>query len=250
MNARKSAVLVADDDKVIRDFFKRLLTTEEVLIFLAENGARAIEIAKQNDIDLAFVDIHMPDLDGIKTYQRLKEINPNLSCVFMTGYAVEETFLEMIKHQGIIFLKKPFGDIEQIKEIVKEVLQRTKQEMEVSPDKPESIIDRRAYTRLEVTLDVSYKVKQKPQKSFIRSLSKDIAPGGIGLYVPEELMPGTILELVMKVPGYAEICEATGEVVWSKKGEAKPGYYMTGIKFLNVDLAKLTKLIAHCRKSP
>lgn len=248
MNGRKGAVLVVDDDKVICDFFKRLLATEDVLVFVAEYGFKAIEITKQNPIDLVFIDIHTPDLQGLKTYQKLKEINPNLTCVFITSYTIEGPLLDMIKQPGIIYLKKPFDDIKQIKEIVNKVVQKAKGEVGVQAEKPPVLIDKRAYTRLDITLDVSYKVKQKTEKLFISSLSKNIAPGGIGLFIQEELAPGTMLDLVIKVPGHNEICQATGEVIWNKKVEAKPGYYMTGIKFLEIDLPKLTKLVAQCKK--
>lgn len=109
-------------------------------------------------------------------------------------------------------------------------------------------LDRRAYLRLNVTLDVSYKLKEKESLP-MRSLGKDIALGGIRLFIQEELRAGTLLDLAIKVPGYDETCEATGEVIWNKKIEAEASYYITGIKFIEIDLSKFAAIIAHCRSA-
>lgn len=114
-------------------------------------------------------------------------------------------------------------------------------------------LDRRAYLRLNVTLDVSYKLKQIESLP-IRSLGKDIALGGIRLFIQEELGAGTLLDLAIKVPGYDETCEATGEVIWNKKIEGSRAglnlpYYITGIKFIEIDLSKFAAIIAHCRSA-
>jgi CheY-like chemotaxis protein len=231
-------IIIIDDEKVVRDLLKRLFISDDTNVFIAEDGLKALEIARNNPIDLALIDIRMPGLDGLRTYQELRNINPNLACIFITGYAVEEALFDKTRQPGMICLKKPFEDIRQLKEIVNKALEG----ISVPPIFPQATQERRAYVRLNMTLEVDYKIKDK-QEQFAPSLSQDIAPGGIRIITRENLPVGTVLDLVIKSSGDKRVCDAQGKVVWSKKSEDKPGYYLTGIKFANVDLSKLAQII-------
>jgi CheY-like chemotaxis protein len=114
---KKLKVLVVDDEAVVRDFLSRLLTLYSVDVKITDNGFKAIEFAKQESFDLVFLDIRIPGIDGVETFNELRKIDPKLNCVFMTGYAVEVDSL-IIKYPGTICLKKPFADIQQIQEII------------------------------------------------------------------------------------------------------------------------------------
>ncbi len=229
-------ILVVDDEKVVRDLLSRLFVRDSVNILLAENGLQALEIAKTNEIDLAIMDIRMPGIDGLRTYQELRSIKPNLPCIFMTGYAVEEALLLKTKKPETVCLKKPFDDIQEIKDLVQETLEKKKL------DEEKAMRDRRTYVRLSVTLDVSYR-KVGDKGNFTPCLSKDIAPGGISLVVQEDIPIGTVLDLVIKATGSSEVCEANGAVVWAKKPEDHLSSLSIGVKFSNVDMSKLAKIV-------
>ena len=234
----KIKILVVDDEKVIRDFLMRLLTLDGLEVQSAEDGDRALELAQKEKFDLIFLDIKMPKMNGLETFSRLKKLSPDLSCVFMTGYALEAALLEKTKQPGTVCLRKPFEDIKQIKEIANKVLQEARATTKTQKEKP----DRRAYVRLSIILEVDYKLKQR-QTPLTHSLTKDISPDGIRLVAPEDLTPGTILELTMKVKGDDETCKAVGEVVWDKPSEDKPGYYEIGIKFTEIDHSELASML-------
>ncbi|MDD4940099.1 MAG: response regulator [Candidatus Omnitrophica bacterium] len=110
-------VLVVDDEKIVRDFFKRLLSLLGMDNMFAENGYKAIELVKNERFDLFFIDVRMPGLNGLDTYREIRKINPEAASVMITGYAVEE-ILEQAKREGVYSaIRKPF-DINQIKDVI------------------------------------------------------------------------------------------------------------------------------------
>lgn len=75
-------VLVIDDESVTRRLVTHALKAIQVDVVGAENGMEAIALAKQNDIQLAFVDINLPDIDGFTLLKELKAI-PHLADIPM-----------------------------------------------------------------------------------------------------------------------------------------------------------------------
>lgn len=102
-------VLVVDDEKVVREFLVRLLSLEDIEVKAAEDGLKAIEIAKKEKFDLIFLDVRMPNLDGLQTLKELKKTAPAFTrYVMITGYAVDD-MLEQAKVEGATTaIKKPF----------------------------------------------------------------------------------------------------------------------------------------------
>lgn len=121
MNGNKDLkILVVDDEKVVRDFLTRLLSMEASLVKTAENAQQAIEEAKRSSFDCFFLDIRMPEMNGVELLEQLKKIAPESKYIMMTGYAVED-LLEKAKKMGVFAsIKKPF-DINQILSLVKNI---------------------------------------------------------------------------------------------------------------------------------
>lgn len=234
----KVKVLVVDDDKAIRDFLTRLLNFEGLEVKSADDGYKALEMAEKEKFDLTFMDIRMPRMSGLETFSRLKKISPDLNCIFMTGYALEESLLDQTKQPGIICLRKPFEDITQIKKITNKILQEVKPATKL----PDGTPDRRAYARLDVALEVDYQIHPAGEP-LTPSASRDIAPGGIRLFVSEEIKPGAILDLKMRAEGDNHDCLATGKVVWKRQAQDKPGFYEIGIQFTRIDYAELAAML-------
>jgi CheY-like chemotaxis protein len=116
-------ILVVDDEEVLRDLLQRICTAKGHEVIQASSGKEAIALLKsQTDdrrptthdrrVDIAFVDIMMPQMDGISTFKALKEIQPNLPIVMMTGFAVDEKIQEAMKLGAIDYLYKPFDIVE------------------------------------------------------------------------------------------------------------------------------------------
>ena len=114
-------VLVADDDKFARDFLWKVLSEEGYEVQLVESGSEAVrKILKQN-FDLLFLDIYMGGMDGLDTISLVKQINPKIPIIAITG----DTSLNMknkIQDKKVFaYLTKPLNPVK-VKKIVKLVL--------------------------------------------------------------------------------------------------------------------------------
>ncbi len=120
MDGKKIRVLVVDDEKIVRDFFKRFLPSLGLEVEDAEDGYKAVEAVKLNKFDLYFIDVRMPGLDGLETYRGIRQLHPNAVAVMITGYAKEEV-LEMAQKEGVqCHIHKPF-DTNQIREVISKI---------------------------------------------------------------------------------------------------------------------------------
>lgn len=120
MGKDRIKVLVVDDEKIIRDFFQRLLSLLNLEVAEAENGYKAIEMAQKEKFDLCFIDVRMPGLNGLETYREIRKTNPEAVVVLTTGYAVEE-ILEQAQKEGVeCHIHKPFN-INEINTVIDKV---------------------------------------------------------------------------------------------------------------------------------
>jgi len=79
-------VLVIDDDEIIRDLFLRILgERENVELFVAESGYKGIEMLKRKPFNNIFLDLGMPGLNGIETFEKIEAPKLNVVVIFMTA---------------------------------------------------------------------------------------------------------------------------------------------------------------------
>jgi len=117
------SVMVVDDDDDFRRSLAGVLEVNGYRVTQAASGHQAIGIVRQQAVDIAFVDIKMPSMDGFTVSVRLKEINPNMMIVMMTGYRDEvRTLVDDALQKGVKkCLYKPFR-LEEIKELVEQTI--------------------------------------------------------------------------------------------------------------------------------
>jgi DNA-binding NtrC family response regulator len=115
-------VLVVDDDPATCETLKDVLMEKSYKVGMAQSGEEAISLTKENNIDIVFIDVKMPVLNGLETYRRIKKINPKIIAVMMTGYRqeVKDLVEESLRCTAYTCLYKPLhadkviGLIEQI----------------------------------------------------------------------------------------------------------------------------------------
>ncbi|OGR11972.1 MAG: hypothetical protein A2277_04920 [Desulfobacterales bacterium RIFOXYA12_FULL_46_15] len=88
---RIKKILLVDDEQRLLDSMAQRLTLLGFEAVKASSGTKAVEIASKLKIDLAIVDLKMPDMDGLTTITKLKQITPGLKTVLLTGYGNEKT---------------------------------------------------------------------------------------------------------------------------------------------------------------
>ena len=114
----KVKVLVVDDKKIIGDLFDFTLGYSGYDITVVDNAVAAIDAVKNKEFDIAFIDIVMPDKDGVSILQDIRVIAPKLPIVMMSGYSVEEKRSKSKDLGAITCLKKPF-EMEDVKKVIK-----------------------------------------------------------------------------------------------------------------------------------
>lgn len=100
-------ILLIDDDKIFHDALKRLLGKENFEVVSAFNGLDGLAIVDAESIDLVLLDLEMPGLSGLETLMRLKEKDPDLVIVIVTGYPSIKSAVSAIKLGAYDYLSKP-----------------------------------------------------------------------------------------------------------------------------------------------
>jgi two-component system response regulator HydG len=103
----KNAVLVVDDDRGHRTMLKTLLSGWRYTVSEAEDGATAIEMARETPFDLVLMDIRMIKVSGLEALSEIKAHNPAIPIIIMTAYSSVETAVEALKNGAYDYLTKP-----------------------------------------------------------------------------------------------------------------------------------------------
>jgi two-component system, NtrC family, response regulator PilR len=114
-------VLVADDERSLRELLAIVLRREGHEVLLAESGEAALAALKRGPLDLLISDIKMPDMSGVEVLRAAKATDASLPAIMMTAYASTETAVEAMRLGACDYLIKPF-DVDELKLKVREKL--------------------------------------------------------------------------------------------------------------------------------
>ncbi len=117
-------VLVIDDERGPRESL-RMVLKYDYEIFLADRVDGGVELLRDKQPDLVIMDIRMPEKSGIEGLQEIREIDPNVSIVMLTGYGDLETAQQAIRFGANDYLQKPF-DANEIQAVVKKYVSRSR----------------------------------------------------------------------------------------------------------------------------
>jgi len=131
MDEEKCRILVVDDDKIIADVFRDIISAEDKVVNVCYDGERAIEDIKMNAYDLIITDLAMPGLGGIDVLQYAKKINPDVIVIIVTGYASLESAIMAIKEGAYDYIRKPCK-VEEIKIVVDNAVEKIRMNRENS----------------------------------------------------------------------------------------------------------------------
>ncbi|MCF8126925.1 MAG: response regulator, partial [Deltaproteobacteria bacterium] len=106
--AEKTHVLVVDDEKVVRDGCRRVLTGKGYEIDTAENGQQALEILATQPIDILLLDLKMPVMGGEEVLEKTRDAYPDIPVIVITGHGTVDTAVECMKKGAYDFITKPF----------------------------------------------------------------------------------------------------------------------------------------------
>ncbi|MBN2329526.1 MAG: sigma-54-dependent Fis family transcriptional regulator [Candidatus Omnitrophica bacterium] len=104
---RNSTILVVDDDAVVRDILVQLLTNHSYNVIAAQSSRQALEVVKHQAPDIALLDYELPEMNGIELMGRLRETDPSIVNLIITGYGTIERAVEAMQAGAWDFLTKP-----------------------------------------------------------------------------------------------------------------------------------------------
>ncbi|WP_108671968.1 response regulator [Peribacillus acanthi] len=121
-------VLICDDSVLIRKKLRASLEKCKVKEILeAENGAVAVELVKQHQPNLVFMDIVMPDKDGLEALEEIKNIDTSIRVVMASSAGTQGHLKKALELGAFDFIQKPVT-LESVTSIVEKVLTEAKEE--------------------------------------------------------------------------------------------------------------------------
>jgi two-component system cell cycle sensor histidine kinase/response regulator CckA len=111
MRGGSECILIAEDNDDLRDAAQEILQSLGYRVIAAKDGEEAVRIFEQQSeaIDLVFLDVVMPKLNGTDAYLRMVTRKPGLPVLFTTGYASEVSLVPMTTREKAKVLQKPYG---------------------------------------------------------------------------------------------------------------------------------------------
>lgn len=117
-------LLIVDDEELTRGGLIHSIDWNALgidTIYEADDGLHGLEIAKIHSPEIILSDVRMPRMDGVEMVKQIREIQPESSIIFMSGYSDKEYLKAAIKLKAISYVEKPI-DLEEIKESIKEAI--------------------------------------------------------------------------------------------------------------------------------
>lgn len=131
--AASEPILIVDDDTDICQTLTQILKSQGHEVVTANSGEDAVIIASEKSCQMAFIDIKLPNIDGLETFLRLKEINPDILTVMMTGFRneVKDALDKAQAASAVTCLYKPFDPAEAA-ELVRQIGRKPKRSRKVN----------------------------------------------------------------------------------------------------------------------
>jgi DNA-binding NtrC family response regulator len=102
------AILVVDDEAVIREGMRRILEADGYVVETSASGYMALETVQEKSFDLVITDLKMPGMDGLEVLKAIKVLQPEIPVIIITGYSTVDTAVEAMKNGAFDYIAKPF----------------------------------------------------------------------------------------------------------------------------------------------
>jgi DNA-binding NtrC family response regulator len=140
--SQRVSILVVDDDAGIRKTLSKILEKEGYVVETVENGKQAIEASNERFFNVVLIDIRLPDMEGTELLDKLKETEPRMVKMIITGYASLQNAVEAVNRGANGYVLKPF-DAGYLLAMIEEHLKKQRESMKYSDKKVAEYIETR-----------------------------------------------------------------------------------------------------------
>jgi YesN/AraC family two-component response regulator len=135
--ARFARVLVVEDEDDLRLTIRDWLVLRGHTVSIARDGLEALKSATEQPFDVVITDLKMPRCDGLQLLTSLKNLDPRIEVIFLTGQASMEDAIEALRRgRSFDFLQKPLHDFRRLDEVVARAMEHRHQQG-IGSDDPE-----------------------------------------------------------------------------------------------------------------
>jgi DNA-binding NtrC family response regulator len=120
--SKKARLMIVDDDPAVLETLELALTWEGHDVVKAESGAAAVEVARTAEVDLVLTDFKMSGMNGLETMLAIKEVNPSVPVLIITGFVSDEMEDEFKRCGAFAIVTKPFT-LDDLFEAVRQALE-------------------------------------------------------------------------------------------------------------------------------
>jgi DNA-binding NtrC family response regulator len=121
-------LLLADDEEDLVTFLAHRLRKRGVDVTMALSGSEAVSAATEMTFDVAVVDLKMPDMDGIQVMERLREMQPFVETLMLTGHGSHDSAWEAGRLQAYRYLLKPY-EFDDLHELIVQAAEHRRRRM-------------------------------------------------------------------------------------------------------------------------
>jgi len=121
----KGRILLVDDEALFRNSCAQLLKKLGYEVLIAKSGIEAVDLYRNSEepVCLTILDLIMPDMDGVETFYKLKELDSNIKVLIASGYCNDKNIDRLLSSGAVGFVEKPF-DLTQISTTIYKALER------------------------------------------------------------------------------------------------------------------------------
>ena len=113
-------ILVVDDEEIMRSLFTDILQDQGYKVITVSDGSQVEEKVKEMLFLIAFIDVHMPIMDGVQTLRLIKKLSPQTAIVMMDSFP--DILLDQAEKEGAITcIHKPFN-IQEVRSAIAEII--------------------------------------------------------------------------------------------------------------------------------
>jgi len=230
-------LLIVDDDALMRYALSTTFHNDtDMDVITASTGQTALKVINENRLDLCFLDVHLPDMNGLDIMMQVRTVSPETRVIIMTGSDVSDSMMKSIQENANCLISKPF-ELDQVRLFVNRLLSTNKP---LYRDERAALVERtpfikwladglRKHKRKLISKSITY-YTVRPRSEDVTVLSAadilDISDGGMCIQTACRLDTGHLVRF-----GDAKM-QSEGVVRWSECC-GTTNLFRTGIEFVS-----------------